>query len=329
MIDDMVKLLGQEQTDDDDKKAYCAKQLDQTDDQKKALENEIADGDSAIAAAQEAIATLAKEMAALEAGIAALDKAVAEATAQRKDENAEYKALMASNTAAKEVLAWAKNRLNKFYNPKLYKPAPKTELSSEDRIYSSMGGELPTAAAGGIAGTGITVLAQVSAHRKLSDAPPPPPATWGVYASKTQENNGVIAMIDLLSSDLDKEMTEAETNEKDAQAEYEQMMKDSAAKRRADSSALADKGSAKADTEAALQEHSKQRAGDAKDLMATLKTISSLHAECDWLLQYFDARKEARAGEVESLKRAKAVLSGADFSFVQVQSRSFRGRLGQ
>merc|ERR1719220_2069989 len=325
MIDDMVKLLGQEQTDDDDKKAYCAKELDQTDDQKKALENEIADGDSAIAAAQEAIATLAKEMAALEAGIAALDKAVAEATAQRKDENAEYKALMSSNTAAKEVLGWAKNRLNKFYNPKLYKAPPKTELSTEDRIYSSMGGAVPTAAPGGIAGTGIAVLAQVSTHRKVQDAPPPPPATWGAYASKNQENNGVIAMIDLLVTDLDKEMTEAETGEKDAQAEYEQMMKDSAAKRRADSSSLADKGSAKADTEGALQEHSKQKAGDAKDLMATLKTISSLHAECEWLLQYFDARKEARAGEIESLKRAKAVLSGADFSLAQVQSHSFLG----
>merc|ERR1719220_559470 len=327
MIDDMVKLLGQEQTDDDDKKAYCAKQLDQTDDQKKALENEIADGDSAIAAAKDAIATLAKEMAALEAGIAALDKAVAEATAQRKDENAEYKALMSSNTAAKEVLAWAKNRLNKFYNPKLYKAPSKTELSTEDRIYSSMGGAVPTAAPGGIAGTGIAALAQVSMHRKLQVAPPPPPETWGVYASKNQENNGVIAMIDLLVTDLDKEMTEAETDEKDAQAEYEQMMKDSAAKRRADSSSLADKGSAKADTEAALQEHAKQRAGDAKDLMATMKTISALHAECDWLLQYFDARKEARAGEVDSLKRAKAVLSGAQFSLVQTHARNFLGRV--
>merc|ERR1712242_69164 len=193
-------------------------------------------------------------------------------------------------------------------------------------IYSSMGGELTTAAPGGIAGTGIAVLAQVSAHRKLQDAPPPPPATWGVYASKSQENNGVIAMIDLLSSDLDKEMTEAETQEKDSQAEYEEMMKDSAAKRRLDSGALANKGSAKADTEAALQEHKKQRAGDAIDLMATMKTISSLHAECDWLLQYFDARKEARVGEIESLKRAKAVLSGADFSLVQTQPQGFLAR---
>merc|ERR550539_1559802 len=115
-------------------------QFDTSDDKKKALERSVAGEEAAIADAKEAIATLAQEIAALEAGIGALDKAVAEATAQRKGENAEYKALMASDTAAKEVLAFAKNRLNKFYNPKLYKPPPKVEVSSEDRIYSSMGG---------------------------------------------------------------------------------------------------------------------------------------------------------------------------------------------
>merc|ERR1712045_51724 len=267
--------------------------------------------------AKEAIATLTQEIAALEAGIAALDKAVAEATAQRKDENAEYKALIASDTAAQEVLAFAKNRLNKFYNPKLYKPPPKTELSAEDRIYSSMGGELTTAAPGGIAGTGIAVLAQISMHSQRRDAPAPPPATWGVYATKSEEGTGVISMIDLLIKDLQKEMTEAETQEKDSQADYAQMMKDSADKRTVDSKSLTEKGSAKADEEAALQAHTVARADGAKELMATDKYISSLHAECDWLLQYFDARKAARAGEVDSLKKAKAVLSGADFSLLQ------------
>ena len=48
--------------------------------------------------------------------------------------------------------------------------------------------------------------------------------------------------------------------------------------------------------------------------MATAETLKDLHLECDWLTANFDARKEARAGEVESLKQAKAVLSGADFS---------------
>merc|ERR1719510_2831684 len=43
MIDDMVALLGKEQTDDDDKKEYCADQFDASDDKKKALERAIAE----------------------------------------------------------------------------------------------------------------------------------------------------------------------------------------------------------------------------------------------------------------------------------------------
>merc|ERR1719336_183560 len=296
-----------------------------------ALEHSVAGEEAAIAEAKEALATLSQEIAALEAGIRALDKSVADATAQRKDENAEYKALMASDTAAREVLAFAKNRLNQFYNPKLYKAPPKPELSAGDRVYKSLGnpGDLiTTAAPGGIAGTGIAVLAQVFSHEHKA-APPPPPETWGAYATKSQEKAGVIAMLDLLSKDLEKEMTEATTEEKDAQADYEQLMKDSAAKRTLDSNALAGKGSSKADTEAGLQAHESQKIAGGKELMATMAYIKSLHAECDWLLQYFDVRKEARAGEVESLKRAKAVLSGADFSLVQLQSQGFLARLHQ
>merc|ERR1740121_2840426 len=104
------------------------------------------------------------------------------------------------------------------------------------------------------------------------------------------------------------------------------MMKDSAAKRTTDTKSLTAKGSAKADMEAELQTHQDQHAAGTRELMATAKYIASLHSECDWLLQYFGARKEARAGEVDSLKRAKAVLSGADFSLVQVRSHGFLGR---
>merc|ERR1711972_370608 len=319
MIDNMVGVLGKEQTDDDDKKEYCAAQFDSSDDTKKALEHAIAGEEAAVATATDAIATLTSEIAALTASIKALDKSVTEATAQRKDENAEYKALIASNTAATQLLGFAKNRLNKFYNPKLYKPAPKVELSSEDRIYSNQGGVIATAAPGGIANTGIAMLAQVSEHKQRKAAPAAPPATWGAYASKSEENTGVIAMIDLLVKDLTKEMTEAETDEKDGQADYEQMMKDSAAKRATDSKALTAKTAGKADMESTLQAHKDSAGAGKKELMATDQYIASLHAECDWLLQYFDARQAARTGEIESLKNAKAVLSGADYSLVQTR----------
>merc|ERR1712139_279236 len=107
-----------------------------------------------------------------------LDKSVAEATATRKEEHDDYVETLAANSAAKDLLSFAKNRLNKFYNPKLYKAPPKRELSEADSITVSMGGTLaPTAAPGGIAGTGIAVLADVSAHNADRVAPPPPPET--------------------------------------------------------------------------------------------------------------------------------------------------------
>merc|ERR1719506_2650686 len=293
MIDDMVAVLKKEQHDDNDKKEYCAKQFDLADDKKKGLEHSVSDLESAIAKGKEAVATLADEIKALEDGIKALDKSVAEATAQRKEENEEYTELIAADAAAKELLGFAKNRLNKFYNPRLYK-AP-------------------------------AVLADVSAHQQGAVAPPPPPATAEAYSKKSEESNGVISMIDLLIKDLDKEMTEAKTEEKDAQGDYEQAMKDSADKRATDTKTLTDKGGAKAETESDLEKNTEAKAGTTKELMATESYISSLHAECDWLIQYFDVRKDARNGEIESLKTAKAVLSGADFSLLQMQGKSLRG----
>merc|ERR1740120_640252 len=170
----------------------------------------------------------------------------------------------------------------------------------------------PTEAPGGIAGTGVTVLAQVSAHsHKVA---PPPPEAVAAYTKKEQESTGVIAMIVLLIKDLDKEMTEGTQAEKEAQADYEQMMTDSAAKRTEDSTSLSNKVSTKADTEAALQAHEAAHKAASDEHMATLEYIASLHAECDWLIQNFDYRKEARDGEIDSLKRAKDVLNGADYS---------------
>jgi len=325
MIDDMVTLLKKEQRDDDDKKEYCGLQLDQADDKKKVIERNLEGVENGIATTTEAIGTLKEDIKSLEAGIKALDKSVSEATEQRKSENVEYKDLMASNGNAKDLLHFAKNRLNKFYNPKLYKPPPKRELSEGDRIFVNNGGDIPTEAPGGIAGTGVgAFFAQVSIH--TVDAPPPPPETWGAYSRKSQENSGVMAMIDLLVKDLDKEMTEADTDEKNAQADYETMMMESSSKRSSDSKSLAGKVGTLADSEGELESLQEEKRASGRELMATSKYIASLHAECDWLLQYHDVRKQARAGEIESLNNAKAVLSGADFAMVQTAQHGFLAR---
>merc|ERR1719476_1215197 len=135
-------------------------------------------------------------------------------------------------------------------------------------------------------------------------------------------------MMDLLIADLDKEMSEMGVDEKNAQAEYETFMADSQAKRSGDSASIADKEGVKAELEARLQKMGAEHKATGNEALATATTIKDLHLECDWLLSAFQARKEARAGEVESLKNAKAVLSGADFAFAQKgnsRARQLRG----
>merc|ERR1719178_314581 len=295
MIDDMVALLGKEQQDDDDKKEYCEKMIDQTEDSLKQLELSVSDLGKAIADYKERIATLKEEIEALEKGIKDLDEQVSEATEDRKEEHEENTETLANANAAKELIGIAKNRLNKFYNPKLYKPPPKRELSEAERIEENLSG--------------------ASFSQRV--APPPPPETFGAYAKKGEESGGVVAMLDMMVADLDKEITETETEETENQKEYETFMRDSAEKRANDAKSIEDKESAKADLEATNIAANEEKGAKMKEAMATAKYLSELHGECDWLLTNFDTRKEARAGEIDSLKKAKAVLSGADFSLLQ------------
>merc|ERR1719472_166013 len=205
---------------------------------------------------KEGIAKLTDEIAALKSGIVALDKSVAEATETRKAENAEYTTVKAQNNAAVQLLGVAENRLNKFYNPAAYKPPQWRELTEEERIYVQSGGADPrdaeeaAAAQTGIAGTGITALNQA--------APPPPPATAGAYKKKSA--GGPTALIQKLANELKMEIQKNEMEEKNAQEDYEELMKESAEKRAADSKTITEKEAQKAGLEGDLDQATKRAA---------------------------------------------------------------------
>jgi hypothetical protein len=276
MIDEMVGVLKTEQKDDDDKKEYCNVELDETEDRMKGHMQLIKDTEASIADAKETVETLSNEIKATQIAVAGLDAAVAQATAQRKKENAAFKDLRSGNVAAKDLIEMAKKRLNKFYNPKLAL----------------------------IQAPGAASFLQV--RSKVAEAP-------ALVQKKGEEAGGVIAMMDTLAADLEKETTIAETDEKDAQADYEKFMADSKTMRADSSKNIQDKESAKADSINALQQHEDDLEGAFTKLKGTNDQLKILHQDCDWLLGEYDARKEARADEIDSLGKAKAVLSGASF----------------
>jgi len=287
MIDNMISTHGKDQAADDEKRDFCIAELDKTADEEKEHKGTIADLEADIEKKEDAVASLTSEIAALQKGIEALDKSVVEATEQRKDEHSEYTATAASNTAAVELIAMAANRMNKFYQPSLYKAPPTTTV--EDSPYG---------------------FVQLSMHAKRADPGPAPETFKGEY-KKSGESTGVIAMMDQMAKDVEMDIKEGKMDEASAQKDYEEAMKDAATKRSDDSKLIVEKQGAKADEATNLQSVRSERATKADQLSITQGKMDDLHIDCDYLLSNYEDIKKDRATEVDGLKQSKAVLAGA------------------
>jgi len=292
MIDDMVVLLGKQQKEDATQKTYCEDEFEKAADEEAASKTKLAQTDAKLSELTDTIGTLMEEISGLGASIAALDKSVADATEQRKEEHSEYVSTMQMNEAAMGLVDKAKNRMQKFYNPTLYKAPPKTERSMEQKTID--------------AGTFVQLRAHV--------APPPAPEMPSGPVQKNEKSAGVIGLMDGIIKDLGNEMKDMEYEEKTAQKDYAELMGDSQETRAGDSKALTGKSTTKAEVENDLMATKETRAATGTDLKQVQTVIQDLHAACDFIMQNFDLRKEARTNEIEGLKNAKAVLSGASFS---------------
>merc|ERR1719421_2855033 len=138
-INGMIDVLGKEQADDDKQKKFCDAELTKSDAEKKETEDTLAGLAASIEEMSATVATLKSEIETLTAEIKDLDKAVSEATEQRKDEHAAFLQAQAESQAATQLIEAAKNKLNKFYRPNLYKAPQRRELTEEERIAVSAG----------------------------------------------------------------------------------------------------------------------------------------------------------------------------------------------
>jgi len=298
MIDEMVVVLEAESADDEKHKTWCTGEFDKSADEEAATKGKIDSLTSAISEATDEIATLADDIKTLEEGIAGLDKDVAEASEQRKKEHAAYLETVALTETAIQLIAKAKNRLQKFYNPALYKAPPKVELSAEDKIISNLGG-----------------FVQVNRHTRSHVTLPEAPASFAQYEKKTEKSGGVMALMDMLTGELTTSMKDAEYDEKTGQSGYSDLMADAQATRASDSKSITDKAAAKADMESKLVDLKEQKGISVEQLANVGAYISELHGSCDFIIANFALRLEARTSEIEGLKNAKAVLAGASYSF--------------
>jgi len=135
----------------------------------------------------------------------------------------------------------------------------------------------------------------------------------------------VISILQTLADELQKEVTVGESEDEYSQKTYQRMLDDTAARRAASATTLVQKESVKADTETAILEATRSHTAQQKEKVDAEKFASSTKADCDWLMSNYEARKTAREAEDKSLRDTKAVLNGADYSFIQKEQKALRG----
>jgi len=148
--------------------------------------------------------------------------------------------------------------------------------------------------------------------QKQEPVGPPPPAGFETYKNNAG-SGGVIQLIQQIISDAKAMEAEAIRSEEDAQKAYEDFVKETNASIEAKSKDIVEKSEVKARAEGELVETKEAKEAVILELEQLSNYNAQLHQSCDFVLKNFELRQTARDEEVEALRQAKAILSGAKF----------------
>merc|ERR1719171_1999677 len=276
-IDEMLVELKTQQKDEFEHKEWCNKELrkNAVDHKKKTYKAEdLTKANNVLA---DTIETLDQEIEGLEMAVAEAKKVIKRASEDREAANKEFQQTVADQNASVQILKKVLVRLQKVYQPDALTttPTPMPRAMAEAKI-----------AAG-------TALLQKGYQQ--------------------QSAGGVLGLIEMTIADAERLKMESIAAEQDQQTEYNKLVKDTSAEITADNLSIADKSEAKATAETEKTEVESSLKATETEIADLEKFATELHASCDFVLDNFDIRQEARAAEMDALENAKAILSGADF----------------
>jgi len=155
--------------------------------------------------------------------------------------------------------------------------------------------------------------AKAALVQKQEPAGPPPPPGFQSY-KKSAASGGVMDMLQQIINDAKAMEAETIRSEEDAQKAYEDYVKETNSSVEAKSKDIVNKSLIKSKKEASLVQKKEEKESVLIELEQLSNYNGELHSSCDFVLKNFELRQTARDEEVEALRQAKAILSGAKFS---------------
>jgi predicted nucleic acid-binding Zn-ribbon protein len=278
LIDKMVAELTKQQQDEVDHRDWCIDELNSNKrattaayDKKDSLEAQMAD-------LKKTIEKLSKDIDASEKAVAETMNQMKRASETREADNADFQTTVSDHRVMSMILTKALDRMKQVYallqQRGMQPGAPHTQTS----------------------GT----------HTDPGNGP--------AKFKKYDQNAGggrVVAMLEEVLADTKKTEDQAMASEADSQSAYENIMKDSNKFILKTSQAISDMTGARATAKEELSMAKTDFSQTMTELEGLDQTNADLHKSCDFVLKNFDARQAARAAEMDALREAKNILSGA------------------
>merc|ERR1712050_55859 len=272
-IDDMIAQLLQEKADEIKHKDFCVDEFNTNQLQTEKKEREKKDLIAKIEDLEMTIKALTEAIETLKSEIAEMQVQLKRAGEDREKQNKEFQSTVADQRETQKLLTAALGVLQDFYAKK----APAASLA-----------------------------------QKQEPVGPPPPPGFEEYKNNAA-NGGVMSMIQQIITDAKAMEAEAIRSEEDSQKAYEGFVKETNNSIEAKSRDIVNKSEEKAKAEVELVETKEAK----EAVLLELEQLSNYNAElqqsCNFVLKNSDLRQTARDGEVEALRQAKAILSGAKF----------------
>jgi predicted nucleic acid-binding Zn-ribbon protein len=279
LIDKIVSELTAQQSDEVDKRDWCISELNSNKrdttagyDKKASLETQMAD-------LTKNIEKLTKDIDSSKAAVAEMMNQMKRASETREAENADFQTTVNDHRVMSMILTKALDRMKQVYallQQRGLKPgAPHIQTS----------------------GT----------HTDPGNGP----AKFADNSAKNAGGGRVVAMLEEVLADTRKTEDQAVASEQDSQSAYENFMKDSNKAITKTTQSISDMTGARATAKEELSMAKTDFSQTMTELEGLDQTNADLHKSCDFVLQNFDARQAARSAEMDALREAKNILSGA------------------
>jgi len=274
MIDNMMALLRKEEQDDIEHRDRCENGENANKNSMEDLNNDIKKTKKKLERMGNADKALEKELEDVKGQMKATNADMAEMLKMRNKDSDEFKRALKMDAEAIHLITMATAKLSKY--------------AKDNKIGLMQGPEYS------------------------KDADKAPETSFSGGDKHSSESGGIVAILDMIKEDLQKEMKEGRADEANAQAEYEKQSgslqgsldaqtesKVSLEKERAD---LAEKASG-----------AEKFKNERKDDLASQDDMKkALGTDCSWVTSNFKSRRDKRKTEMDGLVEAKNFLAGVE-----------------